>query len=197
MNVCYKCGYMGEDVSDHFRDEKLFGYLFCLYYPRYEPEHCFVAEDNGKIVGYILGTPDTRRQERLFMAKMGWRILLRTFLITSWRYFPDLKVILHFLRLPRSTAPHDEILEKYPAHLHIDILESYQRRGIGTKLMQCFEDHMRRLKVKGIHLGTSEGNYKAIPFYKKMGFQIIHTERYGMWPDAPEKRGLIFAKSLI
>ena len=187
---------MGEDATGHFWDEKLFGLLFCLYYPRYEPENCFVAEDHGKIVGYILGTPNTARQERLFLAKIGWRILFRVLFITSARYRQDLKLVFHFLRLPRSDAPSELINLKYPAHLHIDILASHQRKGIGSQLMDRFEARMRRLQVKGIHLGTSEGNYKAVPFYKKMGYRIIHTDKFGMWSDAPEKRGLIFAKSL-
>ncbi len=156
-----------------------------------------IAEDNGKIVGYILGTPDTTRQQRLFYAKIGWRILLRLFFITFWRYFQDIKMILYFLRIPPSEAPSQEIIQKFPAHLHIDILKSYQRKGIGSNLMQQFEDHIRKLQVQGIHLETSEGNYKALPFYKKMGFKIIHVDKIGMWPSAPEKRGLIFAKSLL
>ncbi len=196
MNVCFKTGYMGEDATGHFSDVKLFGLLFCLYYPRYEREHSFVAEDNREIVGYILGSPDSELQERLFLAKIGWRIPIRLFFVTSWRYFQDIKTILHFIRLPRSN-PNFNINKKYPAHLHIDILEKYQRKGIGSKLMDKFETHMRKLGVKGIHLGTSEGNYKAVPFYKKKGYKIIHRDKMGMWPDAPEKRGLLFAKKLI
>ncbi|MHA1380477.1 MAG: GNAT family N-acetyltransferase [Candidatus Helarchaeota archaeon] len=196
IEVCYKTGYMGEDVEPYFKDKKLFGLLFCLYYPKYEKEHCYVAEDKGKIVGYILGTPDSERQERLFLARFGPRILFRVFFFTSIWYFQDLKLFLYFARLPRSPPP-SEINKKYPAHLHIDILEEYQRKGIGSMLMRKFENHMRTLGVKGIHLGTSEGNYKAVPFYKKWGYRIIHTDIIGMWPDAPDKKGLIFAKKLV
>jgi ribosomal protein S18 acetylase RimI-like enzyme len=196
MNVCYHTGYMGDDATGHFCNKKLFGLLFCLYYPRYEPEHCWVAEDNGKIVGYILGSPNTTRQEKIFLARIGWRILFRALLVTPLFYPQDFKLILHFIRLPRSSVPDQEINERYPAHLHIDILEAFQHKGIGTQLMTRFEDHMRELKVQGIHLGTSEGNYKAVPFYKKLGYKIIHIDKMGMWPDAPEKRGLLFAKSL-
>jgi ribosomal protein S18 acetylase RimI-like enzyme len=187
---------MGEDVTEHFCDKMLFGLLFCCYYCKYEPEHCFVAEDQGKVIGYIMGSPDTERQARLFLAKMGWRILFRLIFVTSWRYSKDLNLILHLLRLPSSDIPQKRINAIYPAHLHIDILPSYQRQGLGTRLMCHFEAHMRQLNVKGIHLGTSEGNYKAVPFYKKSGYEVIHVDQVGMWPDAPEKRGIIFAKSL-
>ena len=197
LHVCFKTGYMGEDATGHFRDKKLFGLMNCLYYPLYEPEHCYVAEDQGKIVGYILGTPDSSRQERFFAVKMGWRILFRVLFITSLRYRQDIKTLIHLMRWLPSAIPSAEINQKYPAHLHVDILESHQRMGIGSQLMQQFEDHMRNLNVKGIHLGTSEGNYKAIPFYKKWGYQIICVDQRGMWPDAPDKLGLIFAKLLL
>ncbi len=197
MHVCYKCGYMGDDAAGHFWDKKLFGLLFCLYYPRYETEHCWVAEDQGKIIGYILGTPNTKRQERVFLAKVRWRILLRVLFITSLRYHRDLKVIFRLFRLPRSSLFSEQFHQEYPAHLHIDILEAYQRKGIGTRLITRFEAHIRKLKVKGIHLGTNEGNIKAIPFYKKQGYKIIHIDKMGMWPDASEKRGLIFAKLFV
>jgi GNAT superfamily N-acetyltransferase len=195
MEVCYKTGYMGEPITYQFLDKKLFGYLFCLYYPRYEPENCFVAEDDGKIVGYILGSPNTKRQDRMFLAKIGWRILFRVLFVTSWHYSKDIKLFIHFARLPRSD-PHLGVDTKYPAHLHIDILDNYQRKGIGSRLMKKFEDRMRKLGVRGIHLGTSEGNFKAVPFYKKWGYEIIHIDEIGMWPDAPKKRGLLFAKEL-
>ena len=195
IHVCYKTGYMGEDVTNYFSDKRLFGLLFCLYYPKYEPEHCFVAEDKGRIVGYILGSPDTERQELQFLIKIAPRILFRILFVTSWRYFRDLRIFVHFARLPRSAAP-SGINREYPAHLHIDILKQYQRQGIGSKLMEKFENLMRKLKVKGIHLGTSEGNFKAVPFYKKLGYKIIHIDKMGMWPDAPDKRGLIFVKKL-
>jgi GNAT superfamily N-acetyltransferase len=35
--------------------------------------------------------------------------------------------------------------QEYPAHLHIDILPRYQRRGLGGKLILAFVD-----KIKGL-----------------------------------------------
>lgn len=195
MHVCYKTGYMGEDVTDYFKDKKLFGLLFCLYYPKYATEYCFVAEDKGRVVGYILGHPDSDSQERLFLAKIGPRILFRVLFVTSWRYFQDIRLILHFARVPQSEEPLD-VNKKYPAHLHIDILEEYQHQGVGSKLMNKFITQMKKLGIRGIHLGTSEGNYKAVPFYKKWGFKIIYRGLTGMWPDAPDKRSLLFAKEI-
>ncbi|MHC1590997.1 MAG: GNAT family N-acetyltransferase [Candidatus Helarchaeales archaeon] len=205
VHVCYKTGYMGEDATPYFEDEKLFGYFFSQYYPENEPQHSFVAEDDGEIVGYILSSPDTRNQQKRFLAKMGLRIAFRLFLITSIRYpktfFTFLKgivIMLKYLGLPGGpkNIPHEEILEKYPAHLHINLLEPYQRKGIGGKLIDNLEAHLRRLGVKGIHLETSEQNKKAVPFYKKKGFKIVRIDRGNFWSNAPEVRRITFAKTL-
>lgn len=205
VHVCYKTGYMGEDCIGHFSDEKLFGYLFSQYYPQHEPEHSFVADDNGRVVGYILGSPDTDLQGKRFMAKMVPKIILRMFLYTSMRYNKDFRMFLKeaavgitYLKLPKNpkNMPHEKINQNFPAHLHIDILEEYQRQGIGGKLIHAYISHMRKLGVKGIHLGTSEKNKKAVPFYKKMGFKIVRIDRGNLWPDEPDVRSITFAKKL-
>ena len=205
VHVCYKTGYMGEDATPYFSDKKLFGYMFSQYYPEYEPEHCFVAVDKGKVVGYILGSPNSERQDKMFMTRMIPRIIFRLLFITPLRYFSTFKnfsknaaIALKYMKLrghPKN-MPHEKIDEQFPAHLHIDILDDYQRQGLGGKLIRTFEKHMKKLKVKGIHLGTSEKNIKARPFYKKMGYKVVRIDRGNLWPDEPEVRGLTFAKKL-
>ena len=95
----------------------------------------------------------------------------------------------------------EELITTYKAvrdHVEevIDILEEYQRQGIGGKLMHAYISHMRKLGVKGIHLGTSEKNKKGVPFYKKMGFKIVRVDRGNLWPDEPDIRSITFAKKL-
>jgi len=201
LNICYRTGYMGEDLTEKnlFNDKKLFGYLFCLYYPRYEPEHGFVAVDtkrDNKIVGYILGSDDSVRQSKLFRRKMVPKIALRLFLYTSWRYRESYRAVNSFRRADSQENEPENLNEEFPAHLHIDILPEYQRKGIGSELISSFEQHMKDLGVPGIHLGTSNYNEKAIPFYEKHGYRIISEEEGTFWPDVTNFKGLIFAKKL-
>jgi len=205
VHVCYKTGYMGEDATPYYSDKKLFGYFFSQYYPQYERDHSFVAVDNERIVGYILSSPDTEKQGKRFIAKMVPKIALRLLLYTSLRYNQVLRMYMKeaaigikYITSPKNpkNMPHEKINELYPAHLHIDILKEYQRQGIGGKLIRTLETHYKKNGVKGIHLGTSEKNVKAVPFYKKMGYKIVRVDRGNMWPDEPEVRGITFAKKL-
>lgn len=201
INVCWHTGYMGEGAAGYFDDPYLFGLLFCLYYVDYEPENCFVAVDVkiGRVVGYILSSLDSKRQEKHFRKKMIPKIIRRAFLYTLWRHPRTFRVFWHFKKVHQESPkiPNEEtLLDPYPAHLHIDILPEYHNQGIGTKLMETLENHFKTQYITGVHLGTSERNTKAVSFYSKLGYSVIYEgpSEYGMWPDAPEVRELIFAK---
>ena len=204
MEVCYRTGYMGEDATGRFSDKYLFGLLFCLYYPWYEPWNCYVAEskaENDKIVGYILGTMDSDLQEKHFAIKMVPRIIFRLITTSWWRYPNVLKILVHLISqapkvMEEGTLGEDDLNKKYPAHLHIDILEDYQRIGIGSKLINKLETHLKKYRISGIHLGTSTRNIKAVPFYKKHGYKIIKIGNASLWPDASEEKDLTFVKKL-
>ncbi|MFX0123960.1 MAG: GNAT family N-acetyltransferase [Candidatus Hodarchaeota archaeon] len=203
IDVCWRTGYMGETAAGRFDDSYLFGLLFCLYYIDYEPENCFVAEDEqtGQVIGYILSSLDSEKQKERFRKYMIRKIALRAFFYTLWRHPRTFKVFWYFKKIwdEEPEVPNKEsLLAPYPAHLHIDIIPEYHWQGIGTQLMETLENHFINHNVKGVHLGTSEKNVKAVHFYQKLNFAKIYEgpRGYGMWPDAPEVRPLIFAKEI-
>jgi ribosomal protein S18 acetylase RimI-like enzyme len=201
--ITYRTGFQGDDLTGRrfFDDRRLFFLIFIYYYTRHEPQHCFVAVDSADdaVVGFICGTPDTAVQEVRFLKTTAWRIPLRVFFYTIWRY-P--KTFLTFLRLVNMARYLDRgksvarLEADYPAHLHMNVLPGYQAQGIGTQLMQRFERHMMALDVRGIHLQTSNHNHKALPFYKKMGFAIVSETRADAHPAAEGLVLLTFAKRL-
>lgn len=68
--------------------------------------------------------------------------------------------------------PWPQILQQYPAHLHIDILAENQRMGHGTKLINAFFDAIKRKGAKGVHLDMVQHNTNGRAFYEKIGFRI-------------------------
>ena len=68
--------------------------------------------------------------------------------------------------------PWPQNLHQYPAHLHIDILPEYQRKGHGTALIDAFLEVIESKGVKGVHLDMVRDNVTARAFYEKIGFQI-------------------------
>jgi len=90
----------------------------------------------------------------------------------------------------------DDLNSEYPAHLHINVLPEFQHSGIGTQLIRHFEDHLRCLGIRGVHLETSSRNHKAIPFYLKQGYAIVKEAPITSHPIFDELRFLTFAKAL-
>jgi ribosomal protein S18 acetylase RimI-like enzyme len=200
FNVCHKTGYFGEDASPHFGDEFLFGLIFSSYYIDYERENCFVADDSGRAVGYIIGTADTEKQQAEFDRLVIPKVIKRMFLHTL---FSNPRDVIFLLGL-RGLKEYEEelyagdLLERYPAHLHINLLPEHQRGGLGRALMEAFEEKMRGACARGIHLVTTEANRKAVPFYKKRGYEIVRELPNILWErkSKPNTKALVFAKEL-
>lgn len=81
------------------------------------------------------------------------------------------KALLQHLYMPEKLLHVDfpRLVEEYPAHLHIDLLPGYQRRGFRRQLMEVFCEKLRRDGVKGVHLGMALENQNGI-FYERMRF---------------------------
>ncbi len=188
IDICYATGYHGLPLDKtKFSDKKLFALIFALYYTIYEPNNCFVAEVDNTVVGYVIGTRDTHNYSKQFLKKMYPRILFRIITYTLWLHIRDVIRILSFSRIKVDVDP--EIINKYPAHLHINVLGDYQGIGIGSKLIETFEKYIN----KNLHLVTSDKNDMAIPFYLKHGYIVKQKINEGLW----NTHSIVFTKEII
>jgi GNAT superfamily N-acetyltransferase len=64
-------------------------------------------------------------------------------------------------------------LAAYPAHLHIDLLPPWQRRGFGRALTDTFLAALHDRAVPAVHLGMVSANTAARAFYDRLGFHEI------------------------
>ena len=136
--------------------------MFSTYYVRECYDTCFVvADDNDKVVGYILCEPNYKRYKKIFRKVDVPEIkkLHKKSGQTAW-LFP----------IPYCFFGH-----KYPAHLHIDILDEYQNQGFGSKLMTALFEELKKRNVKGIMLQANLSNEGAVRFYKRLGFKMLST----------------------
>lgn len=176
--ICFDTGYMGEP-SWQWREPESFADLFTSYYTDAEPESALVAVRRGVVEGYLLGCVDSRRawSEAAVFSKLVWRrgIAVRPGTAAFvWRSFGDVVVDGLRRRLP-PPAVHDE---RWPAHLHIDLLPSIRGRGVGSALLRTWLSRLDTLGVPGCHLQTLAENHRAIRSFASVGF-----ERMG--PPAP------------
>jgi GNAT superfamily N-acetyltransferase len=144
-----------------------------------EPGHCFVVDNGeGRAVGYIIGTADTSN----FVKK--YREIYIPYLETEGLHPPapdepfgwneNLPNALRFImHSPENLLHEDEpqLLLEFPAHLHIDILPEFHKRGLGRKLIDTFDKEVKKEGAQGLHLVMAVANVEAAKFYQHTGWQ--------------------------
>lgn len=142
------------------KDIRLLELLYNDYYTEVEPENCFVAvNENDEAVGYIICAADYKTFRRKFMKF----------------YMPEIRELgmKYYLQAFMDIAGHALYARKYPAHLHINVLNVCQGQGTGTKLMDALKDELRKNGKKGLMLSCAADNDGAIRFYKRNNFKVL------------------------
>ncbi|MBB3050037.1 ribosomal protein S18 acetylase RimI-like enzyme [Prauserella isguenensis] len=135
------------------------------------PDSVWLAERDDRLIGYLVGcpSPDLMPSEdaRLAAAIRQHRLLrnptARRFFVRSVR---DMAVAT--LRRKRTAGEfHDE---RWPAHLHLDVVESARGSGAAEGLVRHFLSQLKEQGVPGCHLQTVQENERAVRFFRRMGF---------------------------
>lgn len=130
------------------------------YYTENEPDNIFVAVDeNDEAVGYILCA------ESFY----NFYNVMKKF------YLPEIKEmgLNYYASAMGELLLHKAFSKRYPAHLHIDILDVCQGQGVGTRLMNELKAHLKKKKINNVMLSCGMSNKGAIKFYLKNDFEII------------------------
>lgn len=169
-DICVRTGHEGGDARHLYTDHDLLPDNFAGPYAHLEPGLAFVVDDGTRAVGYIVGTADTAAFVRRFRAEWLPRLEHRHPKPSGPPVTPDEEMADLLRRPERMIVPE---LAGYPAHLHIDLLPEYQRRGYGRELMGCLLDALAARGVGAVHLGMVTANTAARAFYDRMGFREL------------------------
>ena len=163
-------GHEGGDASHLYEDRKLIGHIYSAPYALLEPRLALVVEDDEGVAGFAVGAPDTAKwQERL--EAEWWPKLRRQYddpaarPMTEWSADQRRAYAIH--HPPRTPQ---QVVELYPAHLHLNLLERTQGRGAGTML---FSEWMARAGVGTTHVGVNSANARAVRFWSRRGFDRL------------------------
>ncbi|BDZ42511.1 hypothetical protein GCM10025865_18100 [Paraoerskovia sediminicola] len=170
--ICLRTGADGEDATDRYADPRLLGEVYLGAYLALEPDLAFVLDDGAGPLGYVVGTRDTvafeSRCEREWWPGLRERYADHAFPAGS----PD-SALVEMIRTPgRTDAPW---LDDFPAHLHVDLLPDGQGGGNGRRLLETLFEALRGHGVRGLHLGVSDTNTRAIGFYEHIGLRRLPT----------------------
>lgn len=174
--MCLETGNDGADgTSFYAADPDALGRIYVGPYLQFEPELSLVLEDDGGICGYALGALDSRlffdRYEREWRPGLCAQFREPAGDRGEWSRIDEVHYEYHH---PSYFCP--EPYERFPSHLHIDLLPRVQGRGYGRQLMERNLATLRRLGSPGAHLGVSIRNRRALSFYRHLGFCELTTD---------------------
>ena len=69
--------------------------------------------------------------------------------------------------------------KNYPAHLHVNVAQSFRSSGVGSRLIARFVVDLRAGNIHGVHLVTGR-NSRNIPFYLRNGFKPLTIIKGGL-----------------
>ncbi len=174
--IAYATAFFGNSAKAFFDGEQFLEDSLTSYYLDYEPESCFVAESQGKVIGYLIGSRDYRALEKRSQGKvlsgLFAQLIFQGVIFKKKNFIFMLKLLRSFLRGELNVP---DFSGRYPACLHINLAEGFRNFGIGRRLMETFLDYLSRQGVKGVHLATFSED--AGRFYQRMGFILLHTEK--------------------
>ena len=192
--ICADTGFLGEPIEKVMDERRFFSYISTAYYLEYEPESCFVMEDKGKVVGYLLGCKDSRREQRFFklVALKTAGKMIKKYL--SAKYNASTRKIIKWLvfhkKVEEPRAP------RHYGHLHINLLKPYRNKTNGTKLMKAFFKYLINNNIPGVYAQTFDyKGAKAIKFFKKLGFKEYDRVINNMWKG--HVKGPVYLVTLV
>ena len=172
--ICLDTADRGQPLPLGGLDGELVADLVTRYYTDIDPRWSWRAEERGQVIGYVMTALDTRA----FRRAMAWRIVpgavsraVGRGLLFSPAFWKMAQVFVR--RRGRNITPHFPIPARYPAHLHINLLDGYRGRGVGERLITATAGQLAAQKISGVHATVRADNPGACRFFERMDFTAI------------------------
>jgi GNAT superfamily N-acetyltransferase len=169
--VSLATGHEGGDASRLYDDAKLMGHVYSAPYALLEPTLVLVVDDgDDEVLGFAAGATDTLSWEDV-LERDWWPALRGQYPdpdeASRARWTADqrrVSAIHHPERAPR------DVVEAYPAHLHLNLLPRAQGRGVGRMLLTAWLELAAKRGAAGIHVGVNRANTRALRFWSQNSF---------------------------
>lgn len=170
--ICVRTADAGADATGIFDDDAIWAAIFVLPYVARHPDYAFVVEtDDDRVVGYIVGAPDTDVFEEWFRTHW-WPARAARWPLPSAEASRQDGTLIYAYGRRAGAEPYGR---DYAAHLHIDLLPEAQGHGWGRRLIDTLIGALQAGGVTGLHLVASDANTGALAFYERLGFEPLES----------------------
>jgi len=175
--VSLATGHQGGDASHLYADAKLIGHIYSAPYAVLDPDLVLVAvDDDDEVAGFAAGAIDTSLWEDV-LERNWWPALRRQYPdpepSSSAHWTADERrasMIHHPERAPR------DVVEAYPAHLHLNLSPRVQGQGVGSLLLRAWLDLASKRGAGAVHVAVNRANLRALRFWSQNSFMELMPE---------------------
>jgi len=170
--ISYDTSFLGK-AEELFDEPEILADALTLYFTDNEPKSCFVAEIEGRVVGYLIGAKSQQEMSRVEWFKiyphLVWTGLLhgvffkkKTFCFLAGLFLSSLK----------GEFKSPDFSDQYPAILHINVAQDFRGLGVGQKLIEVYCQYLQKNGVAGVHVATMVESAKQ--FFERCGFGVLY-----------------------
>jgi len=198
--LCCDVADRGAPIENFFPDREVAADLLTKYYTDYESQSTFIAESDGRLVGYINGCMDNRRHGLV----MFW-LLTPALLIKAFKHGLFFKSEIHqmyrgiFKNWRRIFVWRKVSFHSHQGHLHIGIAGDFRGRQVGRNLVNSLMVHAAQSGITELAASVHDGNKAASDFFETQGFVV--RDRYPMIliRDGKEEHyhSLLYVKTIL
>lgn len=172
-DIAVKTSFLGQPIKFFINDRELISDVLTVYYTDYEPESCFVALSEGKVIGYVIGSTNVRRMRSVFRSGILPGVVKAALARRVFINRNTLKFIFSYLiSFFKGEFRTPDFSKEYPATLHVNLVEGYRGSGTGSKLILRYLRYLKKNNIRGVHFSTR--SKKAKKFFRKLGFNILY-----------------------
>lgn len=170
--ICCETGFLGSPVDRIYQDRELFADLFTDAYLDYEPEWTLIAENEGLVAGYLMGSVDPRFNRTLMLS--GFQVARKMFsrLITGkYSHHPRSELFVRWV-LTRGLMEQP----RHPngaAHLHLNLEKPLRWGSVARRLLGTFEGMLMAVGINHYYakfFSCPQRNPEHL--YARLGFEI-------------------------
>jgi hypothetical protein len=192
--ICCETGFLGQPIDQIYRDRELFADLICNTYLDYEPEWTLVAEADGRVIGYLLGSASPHFHRNLMLSgfKTSCRMLARH-LTGRYADHPRSEQFVRWVLYKglKEQPNHPE----GAAHLHFNLEKGYRQATIALHLWRTFQVMLQAIgmdHVYGEFFSCGQRNPERV--YNRYGFRIYdRSETTIFQPEIPNPVSIVCA----
>lgn len=171
--ICCDTGFLGNPIETIFSDREVFADLFTNAYLDYGADWAWVADDGGKIVGYLLGAISASFNYTLMYS--GFQTTVKMIKRAATGCYAGHPRSRHFIRWLLTSGYREQ--PRHPenaAHLHLNVEKSHRGHGLGLRLWQAFEQQLETAGIRNCYGAFfSRPRRRPEAVYSRLGFSVF------------------------